>query len=186
MSIPEARVYAVDFEPWSHSPKRRVRPSFEPCRLGGSNGGGVEPSSTAARPPPRCVPRTLSSAKMAGGTCRRTVRPNVIVVVFREPARLHVHPLTDDGLRPSLEEVSGLSSFGAILATFAYMAPANCRTRSALLSTAQTDGFRKLVAQPKVYRSGRDYPFAMDRSRSRRVGTSRVRSLRFEFPCSHQ
>jgi hypothetical protein len=34
-------------------------------------------------------------------------------LLFREPARLHVHPLTGDGLYPFLEEVSGLSSAGA-------------------------------------------------------------------------
>src|SRR5262249_33972645 len=31
-------------------------------------------------------------------------------LLFREPARLHVHPLTGDGLYPFLEEISGLSS----------------------------------------------------------------------------
>jgi hypothetical protein len=33
---------------------------------------------------------------------------------FREPARLHVHPLLGDGLYPFLEEFSGLSSQHAI------------------------------------------------------------------------
>src|SRR5262249_23586060 len=33
-------------------------------------------------------------------------------LLFREPARLHVHPLTGDGLYPFLEEISGLSSEG--------------------------------------------------------------------------
>jgi hypothetical protein len=31
-------------------------------------------------------------------------------LLFREPARLHVHPLTGDGLYPFLEEVWGLRS----------------------------------------------------------------------------
>jgi hypothetical protein len=31
-------------------------------------------------------------------------------LLFREPARLHVHPLPGDGLYPFLEEIPGLRS----------------------------------------------------------------------------
>jgi hypothetical protein len=35
-------------------------------------------------------------------------------LLFREPARLHVHPLSGDGLYPFLEEVAGLRSDAAL------------------------------------------------------------------------
>jgi hypothetical protein len=56
------------------------------------------------------------------GYCDREVRGACLTYppsLFREPARLHVHPLPGDGLYPFLEELPGLRSrplnFGLVM-----------------------------------------------------------------------
>ena len=70
----------------------------------------------------------------------RRLRPRLLLpqdpddLLFREPARLHVHPLSGDGLYPFLEEFSGLRSKGVIIVQSA--APTSLKALQYLLKNS--------------------------------------------------